>query len=386
MKLLFVCNEYPPVPHGGIGAFVYSAAHMLKKSGCQVLVIGYDPTVEETGWYDDDGVMVYRICNPYRVISTIHLSHFRLNPTFVLERMYLSKQVDQLIETQKIDLVESFDWGGPLWWRPRVPLVIRLHGANTAHAYYQQRKPSRLLRFVEKRNLALTDKYIAVTRHIGQLTKQTFAMNNARFTVIYNGVDTRVFAPNPASDRRNNMILYAGSIHPRKGIFELFEAMRLVFRQYPAAQLILAGRLTEDSSEIQKDLLSRIPDEFHTSVQFLGNVPFKKMPELYNHATLAVFPSLAEAFGLTCAEAMACGTPVVMTSRASGPEIVEDKISGMLADPKKPAELADAILRVLDDAELRESLSCNAVRQVRERFALPVIIQQNMHFYQNLIQ
>jgi len=61
-----------------------------------------------------------------------------------------------------------------------------------------------------------------------------------------------------------------------------------------------------------------------------------------------------EAFGLTCAEAMACGRPVVATSLASGPELVEDGISGLLADPRDPAELASKICTLLEDKELAD--------------------------------
>jgi glycosyltransferase involved in cell wall biosynthesis len=385
MHLLFVCNEYPPSPHGGIGTFVLNLSRNLVKQGHRVTVLGYDGHQKRTVLVNDNGTDVYRIRKPFQRLPSLHLGRYEANLSYILERWYLSLQVQKVIEAKGIDLVESYDWSGPLWMRPSAPLIIRLHGANTAHALYEGKRPSRLLRFVERKNVKLADRLIAVSNHIGNMTLQAFNLSSKKYTVIYNGVDPVLFAPTRGIERMDNLVLFAGSIHPRKGIFELFKAMALVFVKNPFTKLILAGNLPPDADSLKQTLLNIIPFDFRSSVRFLGYIPHQKMPLLYSQATLAVFPSLAEAFGLTCTEAMACATPVVMTSRASGPEVVEDQISGLLVEPTNSEAFAEAILRLLEDRKLRLSLSQRALERVQQKFALPLVLQQNLSYYHGLV-
>jgi glycosyltransferase involved in cell wall biosynthesis len=110
------------------------------------------------------------------------------------------------------------------------------------------------------------------------------------------------------------------------------------------------------------------------------------MPRWYNRATCAVFPSLSEAYGLTCAEAMACGTPVVMTSRASGPELVEDGVTGFLREPTDRQSLAEAIITLLRNPVLRDTISLNALEQVNKKFEAGKIFEENISVYERLIR
>jgi glycosyltransferase involved in cell wall biosynthesis len=90
---------------------------------------------------------------------------------------------------------------------------------------------------------------------------------------------------------------------------------------------------------------------------FPGYVPHHKIPLVYNAATLFLYPSLRESFGLPILEAMACGTPVITSSTSSMPEIADD--AALLVDPYKPAELTAAMHKALTNnnllADLKES-------------------------------
>jgi glycosyltransferase involved in cell wall biosynthesis len=383
MRILFVCNEYPPTPHGGIGTFVYSLARQLTARGQEAVVVGFDPTVQASGWKMEEGVSIYRIRSPYRDMKGIRVSHYELNPAFLLERMYLSKQVNRIVKEKKIDLVESYDWSGPLWSRPSVPLVVRLHGTNTAHCVYEGLPVSRLLQFVEKRNVNLADELVAVSDHIGQLTLRALDVKDREVTTIYNGVDTNLFKSN-GRPQPSGRILFVGTLHRRKGVYELFRAFSMIHAQYPKARLSVVGR-TSNQLQLQDELLALLPVQARNNVEFSGRIPFQELPAVYSGATLAVFPSHAEAFGLTCVEAMSCGLPVVMTSRASGPEIVEDGVSGLLADPHSPSGIAGAILALLENQPLREQLGVAARARVMESFNLDSMVQKNIDCYERLI-
>lgn len=386
MRLCFICNEYPPAPHGGIGTFVHTLARHLVKLKQEVFVVGYDPSINRTSWFKENGVKVLRIRSPFRYLPAIRMGKFNSIPAFLGERFYLSKVVQNIMRSYKLDLVESYDWSGPLIMKPRVPLVVRLHGANTAYQYYEKRRPSLLLKIFERRNVCIADALVAVSNHIGTVTLKALGLNKMSFSVIYNGVDTEMFRP--CSQMKDPLqVLYVGSLTRRKGIPSLFRVIPSVIRQVPGAHFKLVGRVPpgERGQNLKDELLASVPKTVRQYIHFAGFVPHVHLPMVYSSAAVAVFPSYAEAFGLTCAEAMACGTAVVMTSRASGPELVEHEVSGLLADPYEPEDLGQALVNLLVNRKLRENLGKNARQRAVKLFDLRSIIQQNLDYYKNVV-
>jgi glycosyltransferase involved in cell wall biosynthesis len=98
-------------------------------------------------------------------------------------------------------------------------------------------------------------------------------------------------------------------------------------------------------------------------VRFLGTVPEQDLPALYSGAVLFVFPSEYEGFGLPVLEAMACGTPVVCSNRSSLPEIAGP--AAVYVDPEDSSAIAAGLARVLEDDDLRESLSAQGLERAR---------------------
>ena len=104
--------------------------------------------------------------------------------------------------------------------------------------------------------------------------------------------------------------------------------------------------------------------ELHRYVRFHGFVPDKTLAVLYRLASVFVFPSLYEGFGLPPLEAMASGTPVVTSNVSSLPEVVGD--AAVLVDPYSPEAIADGILKVLRSAHLRADLRQRGFARVKE--------------------
>lgn len=384
MKILFVCNEYPPVPYGGVGIFTQTIARELVAQKHEVIVAGYDRYASSTHWELDEKVKVLRI----KQLPHPRLLRFGRYTLLhdLRERMYLSKTVNNLVRESDVDLVESYDWSGPLWSRTPKPLIVRMHGAHSAYAYYEGRRMPRFLNFIEKRNISLANGLVAVSQHIGELTLNAFRLEK-EYRVIYNGVDTNVFFPRKTeSDKRE--ILFVGTVSRRKGIFELFQAMPKILEIVPDARLTIVGRLPTDPIEkynLIDSLLTRIPENKRGAITFTGVLPHSDLPILYSQAACVVFPSLVEAFALVWGEAMACGAAVVLTSRASGPEMIEDKVSGLLVDPSDLDVLAAAVVNILLDKDAREYMRHNAVKRVKKKFSLDNIIQQNIRYYEEMI-
>lgn len=139
-------------------------------------------------------------------------------------------------------------------------------------------------------------------------------------------------------------LLSVSSIEPRKNLVRLLKAWQLALPRLPDdAWLVLSGKLGE--SRVFADAgLSQMPAQ----VKVTGYMPYEKLPALYSGAAFFVYVSLYEGFGLPLLEAMACGTPVISSDRASLPEVVGT--AGHIVDPMDAEAVADALVAAFDPA------------------------------------
>jgi glycosyltransferase involved in cell wall biosynthesis len=178
----------------------------------------------------------------------------------------------------------------------------------------------------------------------------------AKMTVHLLGVD-RVFAPLPAEEIRQckmrldlpeSYILFVGTFEPRKNIPGLFEAYHLLCQTMPDAPLlVMVGRRGWLYDEIFASAEALHLDD---RLIWLEDAPRDDLPAIYGGADVLALPSFYEGFGLTALEAMACGTPTVVSDRGSLPEVVGD--TGLLVDPDDPEDIADALQEMLTNRDL----------------------------------
>jgi glycosyltransferase involved in cell wall biosynthesis len=107
------------------------------------------------------------------------------------------------------------------------------------------------------------------------------------------------------------------------------------------------------------------------------------MARLYNAASLLTTPTFYEGFGLPALEAMSCGTPVVVSDRASLPEVVGE--AGLLVDPDEPEDIARALERVLTDDSLRAGMKEMGLAQAA-RFSWARVAQQTLAVYRQVLE
>ena len=193
-----------------------------------------------------------------------------------------------------------------------------------------------------------------------------------KIDVIYNGIDERFGEPPAEEDvirvrERYQLggpfILYAGNIKPHKNLGRLIEAFDILRHrsgEFDQVKLVIIG------DEIAKYAALRHAvhrHKLHKHVRFFGFVPARTLAILYRLASVFVFPSLYEGFGLPPLEAMASGTPVITSNVSSLPEVVGD--AAILIDPLRPDAIADAIARVLTDSALRDDLRRRGLERAR---------------------
>lgn len=218
---------------------------------------------------------------------------------------------------------------------------------------------------------------IAISRHTEADLVRHLGIPARRISVCPLGVNREIFHDRyprqavRALRRRHGLdspfALYVGGNDPRKNILTLLVAFRTFLNKVREPfQLVLAGlSFDPDHFSFDRQLERYVRQHGLTShVRFLGWVSPDELPLLYNAAHLLVFPSLYEGFGLPVLEAMACGLPVVAGANSSLPEVAGE--AGLLVDVSDPGELAAAMLRVVEEPELRRCLvNCGLVQVAR---------------------
>ena len=200
-----------------------------------------------------------------------------------------------------------------------------------------------------------------------------YGVEGAKIAVVYPGYDRELFRPVRALSRIQKVkarygivgdyMLYVGTLQPRKNLKRLVKAFAKLEREGNSRghKLVIAGGkgwLYEPLFAVVRKL------GLEDRVVFTGFVAQEDLPALYSGATLFVYPSLHEGFGLPVLEAMACGTPVVCSDRSSLPEVAGD--AALFVNPLHTDEIASAISRLLADGDLRAFLVERGLRRARQ--------------------
>ena len=199
--------------------------------------------------------------------------------------------------------------------------------------------------------------------------------------VLPNGVDTGLFMPRDPDpelsrklglDRSEDVIISACRLVGWKGLrYSLMAAQRLIERGFPVRYLIIGEG--EERSKLE-ELVETLRIKNH--VLFLGSIRNTDLPKYYSLAKAAVFPSMAhETFGISIAEAMSCGVPVVSTKVGGIPEVVKEG-TGFLVTPRDEQALSEAMELLLSNYELRSKIGGEGRRRIVENFGWDVIVEK----------
>jgi glycosyltransferase involved in cell wall biosynthesis len=180
----------------------------------------------------------------------------------------------------------------------------------------------------------------------------------------------------------DRFVLYLGTLEPRKNVDGLVQAYaRWRERDATAPPLIVAGAKGWYYDTIFELIKSR---KLEQAVRLPGYIPQESLPLWYNAASLFVYPSHFEGFGLPVLEAMACGTPVITSTVSSLPEVTGTDGVARLVDPGDTEALAGALAEVMAQGDLRMAMGQRGLARAKE-FSWQKTAQQTVAIYRKVL-
>ena len=267
-----------------------------------------------------------------------------------------------------------------------VPSVINVF-AGLGYTYTSEEFRAKLLRLLLKFGLNAACKSsgsIAVFQNEedqAQLVRDHVVRQSRTRVIRGTGVDTERFRPMP-NEGGEPVILLACRMLWDKGVGEFVEAARLLKRQKPGVRFVLVGRCDEDNpASIQPEQLHRWQEE--GTIEWWGHR--SDMPAVLGNAAVVVLPSYREGLPVSLLEAAACGKPIVATDVPGCREVVRHRINGLLVAPRNANALADAIVTLLENPELRNELGRRGRDIVVKEFSSTMVTQQTLALYDELL-
>ena len=255
----------------------------------------------------------------------------------------------------------------------RCPSVVTIH--DCIHLMFPQYLPNRFAHRYAKTFISLAARRATRVLTVSESSKADILRfvdaPPEKIDVIYNAYDERFgIEPNEEEVVRvreryqlgDEFVLYAGNVKPHKNLERLIQAFQIVrSRGLGDLKLVLIG---DDISRYAALRRAVHRHQLHKYVRFLGYLPEETLAVMYRLASVFVFPSIYEGFGLPPLEAMASGTPVVTSNVSSLPEVTGG--AAVLVDPYDPEAIADGMHRVLTDEDLRQDLRRKGLARCRQ--------------------
>ncbi|MGY3238638.1 MULTISPECIES: glycosyltransferase [unclassified Bradyrhizobium] len=264
----------------------------------------------------------------------------------------------------------------------KLPMLVTLHGydINTHREWWEAGHGGLRMRFYPRRLLRLARhpnvSFIAVSKALRQRAIE-FGIPSDKISVHYIGIDTTKFStgPTPIRDRAPR-VLFVGRLVEKKGCRYLIEAMALVQRKLPAAQLIIIGE-----GPLRQEL-ELVAAQLGVAVIFRGARSSAEVKQEVDTARILCLPSItarngdAESFGLVLLEAQASGVPVVSSALGGAAEGIRDGITGISFPERDIKRLADILGDLLDDEESLSKMAQQAQNYVATEFDLARCTEQ----------
>jgi len=368
MRIALVAEDYYP-QMGGVPEHVHHVAVELNRRGHTAIVV----SPHMRGAHDDDPFV--------RRVGTSLVVYANGGVSRISYGWRLTERLRDLFRNERIDLVHVHGGIVPTLgilapvaaWRCDIPVVATFHSWFPRSAGYRVLK--RPLQRMLDRHAAL----IAVSQPVIDALSRYF---QGDWEIIPNGVDVGYFHPDGRRPEdaltRGPRLLFLARLEPRNGLSTVLDAMPHILRRFPSASLVVAG------DGPWRTYYERRARPLGERVRFLGRV-FGDRPAHYGTADLYLCPTTRASFGVTLLEAMACGTPLVLSDNVGFRSVVKDGAEGVIVPRDDPALWADTTVALLEDPGRRQAMSRAGLAKAAQ-YAWPRVVDRTLAVYDRVLR
>ena len=366
--------------------YAYQLAKHLRR-------LGLDAVALDTEW-SSSSVKVENISGAEVVRIPVKPPTLNFKRNIIMEILF-GRAVSKYLNSQSFDIVHaSTAWAG---------FILAI--SKTRRFVYTCHNPlwpedkvyldERVVRLVESYAMRSSDAVVALNKTMYRAIVEKARVKNNKVVIVPNGVDTDFFKPRLRGDdvlkkfslEEQGYILFVGRVSPEKGVHLLLKAFKQVIGKVTRdVKLAIVGPLTSSFtsrgvSPYTEVLVKYARKKLPGKVVFTGPASKDMLRILYSNAYCLVLPSLAEAFAMVILEAMASGTPPIGSTAGGTPDIIADRVNGLLFRKEDQEDLARKILMLIEDKALRNKLAANARKTAEENYSWHVVASRIKEVY-----
>jgi len=376
MRIALV-GDYPVDPNkinnGPQAVFSYLLTGLEQFTDLELHVVTAHKSVDSPYMFRRNGVAFHYL--PYPRLTTF------------LAFPFLQRSIHRVLHQIKPDLVhgQSAHLFGCIALSTGYPTVLTPHNVHGTETRFESRWINRLnlgLQFAATRWY-----FVSHVRHIVSISP--YIRNhyephvNATFYDIDNPIASSFFDLDPNYEIPNR-VLFVGLLRARKRPDLALEAFALARREAPDLNLQLAGAAIEPGLEARlRDFIIR--NDLGGNVKFLGQLPEAQLLEAYQQMSILLLTSELETSPMAVEQAMAAGKPVVATAAGGVPFLVDDGRTGIVVEPNKPEQIAQALATLARDSKLRRRIGQAARDEALSRFKSDVVARKTYDMYRAIL-
>nr|WP_277871631.1 glycosyltransferase family 4 protein [Brachyspira aalborgi] len=381
-----------------MGKFVYILAREVAKLGHQVHVITLTrDNIERVDF--EENVWVHRIkVNNY---PKSLLEYNTVNDNFNQNRMNtLYSHYEEILKINKkckVDVVQTPIWdslGFYALFDTRFNLVTTLHTSlktvyeGIYHINEEVEFHIEIEEYLLNKNKFIVSNSKAIEKQYNQYYND--ACEGKTFLIPHGLEDISKLVKKHDKKLSDNIeILFVGRLEHRKGIDIIFECIPYICQKYNNVIFRFSGDDTinmPNSEKTYKDYFLSKYNEFKDRVIFEGYISDEEIINRYSNCDIFIAPSRFESFGLIFLEAMIFSKPVIGTNVSGIPEAVSDGVSGILIEDENSEDLKNALIKLIENKDIRESMGKNGRRIYEEKFTAEIMANKFIDYYKNILK
>lgn len=361
MKLMIVTPAFHP-GKGGVQKYVYELSIELIKS-YKIDIVIICPWKK---WFTKK--VIFENMKIYYMPYIFKISSTPINP-------FWYGKIESLIDKEKPDIINGHmpvpyiaDIAARIAHKKNIPFILTYHNDLTGYNPIIRFLSKCYYKFLGNRTMGIPTIIIATSEYYASLShylKKYFD----KLEIVSPGVDINRFHMLEYSYKKGNTILFVGRLDKEsqhKGLNYLLDALKIVLNMLPELKLIVVGNGNYINHYKKLVLSIGLMD----SVIFTGFLEDGELSSYYNKSDVLVLPSynMAEGFGMVLIEAQACGTPVIGTNVGGIPYAINDGETGLIVPHSDPQSIANAILKILVNENIKKEMGMKGYERVRKEF------------------